>query len=564
MTTLKSNVKQLINCLIANRPLQLDATVYNDEFINFCKDQDIVEFMLQNNKSQIPPQTALLLKMYVHHKQGMVLSRYEDLKKIADFMGKNNIEYMLIKGFALSKAIYGDPFVRSGGDIDLIIHEKDCMRAFELLKNVGGSHIYREGHRGNFKPSYTPLHPILIDENAHEYKPVIFPGLSQAFEFSIALHEVRGSQNQYFFDNSTTLLFDGVECRALDFDRQIMYICMNLFHDDVDPNARNYIDLGRAIHFHFNITNWEKIIKDADRLKLKQCLYFSLFNLKGLLDEECGAKQDIEKIDYLLDKMQMGTYEYKYIKYLTATHNYGYYDWGCDILDLMFMTAKTRLLLKKEVTRKRNYSTANANLLSPHNVIALSQDTLEDTSAYLSFYINRHYFSVRYNIFHDGTKVYFVFLLEQEIYAIISKFIINMRLYNPHFGDDTLLSQLDIAISNNGTAFKAKRTSSYSKKQNPSSAEEIARRDNMIQVWEQDIGGYKGVITSIDFGEMSLPYIDEKYCYQIFLKEQFRLDQTIEVRQVLTNYSDNEAIDTKKASIGTELTYPKVFHLPKK
>ena len=50
---------------------------------------------------------------------------------------QNDIQYAVIKGAILSYALYGDPFIRSSGDIDILIHRRDTDKTKALLKETG-------------------------------------------------------------------------------------------------------------------------------------------------------------------------------------------------------------------------------------------------------------------------------------------------------------------------------------------------------------------------------------------------------------------------------------------
>ncbi|MBQ7335756.1 MAG: nucleotidyltransferase family protein [Clostridia bacterium] len=74
------------------------------------------------------------------YKQQIALSRglngiavRERYKACAPLFAQSEIPYAVIKGAVLSQRLYKDPFLRSSGDIDILIHRRDTDRLKELL-----------------------------------------------------------------------------------------------------------------------------------------------------------------------------------------------------------------------------------------------------------------------------------------------------------------------------------------------------------------------------------------------------------------------------------------------
>ena len=57
----------------------------------------------------------------------------ERLKACAPLFSQSEIPYAVIKGAVLSQALYGDPLIRTSGDIDVLIRREDADRTKQLL-----------------------------------------------------------------------------------------------------------------------------------------------------------------------------------------------------------------------------------------------------------------------------------------------------------------------------------------------------------------------------------------------------------------------------------------------
>ena len=59
------------------------------------------------------------------------------IQELAQQFTKNEIDFVVLKGIALSQQIYGSQYARISHDIDLLVHEKDIERADLLLRELG-------------------------------------------------------------------------------------------------------------------------------------------------------------------------------------------------------------------------------------------------------------------------------------------------------------------------------------------------------------------------------------------------------------------------------------------
>lgn len=70
------------------------------------------------------------------------LKTEKQLKEISDAFGKVNIDFLVLKGAALSRTIYAEPFVRTGSDIDIMVRPGEVRQARKALESIGYQCIY--------------------------------------------------------------------------------------------------------------------------------------------------------------------------------------------------------------------------------------------------------------------------------------------------------------------------------------------------------------------------------------------------------------------------------------
>jgi hypothetical protein len=61
------------------------------------------------------------------------------VSKLARLFAEDGIRWVLIKGLAAANLLYGDPALRSTGDVDVLVHPADFERAVSAIRARGGS-----------------------------------------------------------------------------------------------------------------------------------------------------------------------------------------------------------------------------------------------------------------------------------------------------------------------------------------------------------------------------------------------------------------------------------------
>ena len=80
--------------------------------------------------------------LYISIKNEAKIEFYKSLRlslltsEVSNFLRKNNIDHLIIKGVVLSHNIYNDVSKRGGGDLDILINKKELFKIINLLKKL--------------------------------------------------------------------------------------------------------------------------------------------------------------------------------------------------------------------------------------------------------------------------------------------------------------------------------------------------------------------------------------------------------------------------------------------
>jgi hypothetical protein len=127
------------------RAPRLAADIRNwDEFTFWTLRHGVLGSVLANIKSlglSIPP--ATLARLEGLHRQGGLrdMQLIAALGQVDALLRANQLDYLTLKGPALSQVLFGSPFIRHSGDIDLLVQPADVLPAEALLLTAGYSPV---------------------------------------------------------------------------------------------------------------------------------------------------------------------------------------------------------------------------------------------------------------------------------------------------------------------------------------------------------------------------------------------------------------------------------------
>lgn len=173
------------------------------------------------------------------------LKNIDELFRAAE---KSGVNFVVIKGVALSQSIYGDFYSRSMNDIDTLTTESNMLDVDKELRSLKYEQFL------DFKPDVVLDKPILKGKNNHEFFPYrkFCEGELVYVEVGRSLHErVRGEYVQKLIDNAVTMEVDEHKYRTLDVQGTLVQLIENTYENYAGDycvrtsatRLRDYLDL---------------------------------------------------------------------------------------------------------------------------------------------------------------------------------------------------------------------------------------------------------------------------------------------------------------------------------
>ena len=85
----------------------------------------------------VPPEIMGALRSYVQSNAGRTLQLAGELRRLLGEFERAQIAVLGFKGIVLAAGVYGDLSLRDAGDLDLLVHRDDIVRAADLLVGLG-------------------------------------------------------------------------------------------------------------------------------------------------------------------------------------------------------------------------------------------------------------------------------------------------------------------------------------------------------------------------------------------------------------------------------------------
>jgi len=230
------------------------------------------------NKTQsdkIPPDTLKELRDVFMFTIQRNLYLTSELVKLIDLLKANEIDVLPYKGPALSMTAFSDLTSRVFGDLDLILHKKDILKAKSLLAEHG------------FYPleNYTPSQEKALLELNHAYELHRKKG-----EVTIELH---WQITDTYFDSPLKpddlwkslgeVELGNKKVDDLSLENMLIVLCIHGgWHRWV--GLKWVYDIVGILHQHAEIIRWDKVIEIADNLKSRRILLLGLLMATRIAD----------------------------------------------------------------------------------------------------------------------------------------------------------------------------------------------------------------------------------------------------------------------------------------
>ncbi len=176
--------------------------------------------VLKNKCKNVPEDFLLTLQSLLKQHNIHILKLSGELCRISNLFEKNNIEWISLKGPALSVQIYGDITARQSGDLDILVKNDDFDRAIQVLQQAG------------YNPAidYAKISGKQLNLMRKRYKDETF--IHSVNKTHIELHRVLALNNDYHinhhvFETIDTICIGNQKIPVVNFLHNILFLCLH-------------------------------------------------------------------------------------------------------------------------------------------------------------------------------------------------------------------------------------------------------------------------------------------------------------------------------------------------
>jgi hypothetical protein len=194
--------------------------------------------------------------------------------RVADLCGQSGINYVMMKGVALLRSIYGDQAVRPLSDIDLIVENRE---AAELLTGrLQGRTQEGITFTSRRYKDYGRINCDVYDESL---------GREIEVEIYFPVDESTNPMIELFFKHSRRLFSSSGEkgageLAAPDPTLHFLVLLIHLVHHHLGARLIWHLDIALLVARYGDDLDWEMIVGECKRMQFKDALFNILLTLK--------------------------------------------------------------------------------------------------------------------------------------------------------------------------------------------------------------------------------------------------------------------------------------------
>lgn len=220
---------------------------------------------------------------------------YEDVKEVIRMFGENGINVIAVKGL-INRELYPYPELRTMGDVDLLVKDKDFKCSVELLKKQ---------HYIESEKDLKHVHMVKVNSYCIELHHYL---VNKRFVGDIPLFDSR------IWDDLISVKLDDIPVLSLSLQHQLEYMCIHLAGHFLQDGfgLRQICDIVLFIKRYSNQIDWDRFFNDVKeyeiygfvRALLLVCqLYFEMN-----LPEEIEFHENVDKpyIELFLEDILSG------------------------------------------------------------------------------------------------------------------------------------------------------------------------------------------------------------------------------------------------------------------
>jgi hypothetical protein len=234
--------------------------------------------------AEVPAAARQRLQAQMRAQHLFTLSMTAGLFRILEDFSKAGIEYIAVKGPVISQLAYGDPAVRSFGDLDFLVRHKDVQAAVQRLVAMG------------FEPAL-PLEVIRSDKIPGEYlfRRTEAPRLVELHTEQTFRHYPEPMRIDEMIGRKRRVPLEGREVPALSLEDEVVFDCV---HGGKDFWERlMWVCDVAAILAKYPQIDWEKTRRNALEVGAGRMLFTGVLLATSVFGMKLpnGIAQEIER-----------------------------------------------------------------------------------------------------------------------------------------------------------------------------------------------------------------------------------------------------------------------------
>lgn len=323
------------------------------------------------------------------------VAQLAQLRIIKRHFQQENIDFVLIKGFALSQLLFGDFYSRDFGDIDLLIDIESYEKADNIMKRLGFVSNLNNGKIPEL---------IKIDCYEIEYFYEFEPGRKLCVELKMVTSSIRDMDTiAEIKKDRISINLDGEEYETINLSNTFILLCVNTYANIElefgEGKMRDFVDIYFFLKKYTLELDWDYIEAFCQSHKMTHKMYAVLAEINKIYDEYVPTyimnRFLISNITY--DKSEFNNYEHGWMR-----------DWGVDIIETI-LNRKSHLKEMFYLHALKSYTSSNKKYNDKILVEPLNDD-VKNTSSFIQLQglkSDMNEINHLYGFAHDREKIYF-------------------------------------------------------------------------------------------------------------------------------------------------------------
>jgi hypothetical protein len=215
---------------------------------------------LRKSDFELPAEEACALDRRVAAGRLMLRHQHLGMSLILTAFEKAGLPPVVLKGPVLAERLYGDPFLRSWTDLDLLVSPDEVDVAATLLESLGFQQLGGPRARYIHTRHLTFFHDELSTVDLHFHLLVDFGATVPAADFLKRAVPYR--------------MQGGTTCRVLAAEDEVLYLCLHAAHHEFSRFSWLY-DIWTFLGAHQDL-DWDVLFQRAKLSRVREAIFYSV------------------------------------------------------------------------------------------------------------------------------------------------------------------------------------------------------------------------------------------------------------------------------------------------